>query len=145
MPDDELPWLRRDGWITLARIAAAAGIVALGAQAASLMLLTPTYCPGWYPPGRNPVSIWVLVALWSFPVSLVSCFVAIRWEQTARSILGQYGKPRRMFFGLVPVREPVPAFIPPTQLIAALCASAAAMSATPLLQIGECLGWLGRH
>src|SRR4051812_3088461 len=123
MADDDLPGVEGDGWITLTRVAAAASVIVVAVNLAIMTFVdpNPNRCPGWHSPGAGPESVWVLV-VWSVTLAAFTCLMAIRWRWFARKFVNDYGKPKRMLFSLVKVAEQNPIFIPPTQLIFAVCA-----------------------
>jgi hypothetical protein len=127
-------------WVKVARFAVAASVVLSAVMAAILLMFDPpNQCPNWHLKDKNSISLWAFLAVWTTPLVLSGCFIAVRWNWVARrAALKLEEKVPTLFFG--PVTPPA---IPVTYIMVRMCIVMSVLSQLPLgLPVVECADWL---
>jgi hypothetical protein len=130
--------LKFDGgnWVKVARFAVAASVVLSAAMVAILpMFDPPNQCPNWHLKDAASTSLWELLALWTTPLMVFGCFIAVRWNWVARKGAETDGRELPTSFG--------PMIVPVTYVMIPMCVANSVLSQFPLfLLVTACTDWL---
>jgi len=126
--DTQLPKFDAGNWVKVARFAVAASVVLSAVTVAILLMFDPpNQCPNWHLKNAASTSLWELLALWTAPLIVFGCFVAVRWNWVARKAAETEG----------------PIIVPVTYVMIPMCVATSVLSQFPLfLLVTECTDWL---
>jgi hypothetical protein len=139
--DTQPPKFDAGSWVKMARFAAAASVVLLAGMVAILQMFDPpNQCPGWHLKDMHSTSLWTFLAMWTTPLVVINCFIAVRWNWVARRAALRLTdeKVPTLFFG--PITPPA---IPVTYFMVRMCIWMSLLSQLPLIfVVEECTDWL---
>jgi hypothetical protein len=134
------PKFDEGNWAKVARFAVAAAVVLSTVMVAILLMFDPpNQCPNWHLKDKHSTSLWAFFALWTTPMVVTSCFIAVRWNSVAcRAALKLEEKVPTLFFGRV-----TPPAIAVTYVMVRMCIAMSVFSQLPLIfLVEECTDWL---
>ena len=134
--DTQLPKFDAGNWVKVARFAVAASVVLSAVIVAILLMFDPpNECPNWHLKDAASTPLWALLAMWTTPMIVFSCFIAVRWNWLARKAAETDGRE---------LPSPVgPVTVPVTYVMVPMCLWTSLLSQFPLfLLVTECTDWL---
>ena len=127
--DTQLPKFDAGNWVKVARFAVAASVVLSAVMVAILLMFDPpNECPNWHLKDAASTPLWALLAMWTTPMIVFSCFIAVRWNWMARKAAEADGR------GMI---------VSVTYVMVPMCVATSVLSQFPLfLLVTECTDWL---
>jgi hypothetical protein len=132
----QLPKFDAGNWVKVARLAVAASVALFAVTIAILLLADPpNQCPNWRLKNARSTPLWDDVVIFTAPLNILCCFIAVRWNWFARKITESEGRQGGMLFGHM-----TPPAIPATHVMVHMCVAMSLVSQFPLfLLVTQCI------